>query len=34
MSTDSTLTLDDLVQRAARLRERAGLPFRDSYSVI
>jgi hypothetical protein len=25
MSTDSTLTLDDLVQRAARLRERAGV---------
>jgi hypothetical protein len=25
MSTDSTLTLDDLVQRATRLRERAGV---------
>jgi hypothetical protein len=25
MSTDSTLSLDDLVQRAARLRERAGV---------
>jgi hypothetical protein len=25
MSTDSTVTLDDLVQRAARLRERAGV---------
>jgi hypothetical protein len=25
MSTDSTLSLDDLVQRAVRLRERAGV---------
>jgi hypothetical protein len=25
MSTESTLSLDDLVQRAARLRERAGV---------
>ena len=25
MSTDSTLSLDDLVQRAARLRDRAGV---------
>jgi hypothetical protein len=25
VSTESTLSLDDLVQRAARLRERAGV---------
>jgi hypothetical protein len=25
MSTESTLSLDDLVQRAVRLRERAGV---------
>jgi hypothetical protein len=25
MSTESTLSVDDLVQRAARLRERAGV---------
>jgi hypothetical protein len=25
MSTESTLTLEDVVQRAARLRERAGV---------
>jgi hypothetical protein len=25
MSTDSPISLDDLVQRAARLRERAGV---------
>ncbi len=25
MSTESTLSLDDVVQRAARLRERAGV---------